>query len=275
MNRIYLFVLLSFIIVLSACTSNFENNQVLESSSYQSKKINEIETDLFPKDNMQLANQKRNIEENENDKIKGQEQKQQEKILLDVPLIQQNPELKYGCEVTSLTMLLNYAGVNVNKMQLADELAKDKDQIKKTNQGDITNWGDPNDGFVGDITGKNDGYAVFDKPLEKLMNKYMNKRTLNLTGESFDTILKQVEKGKPVVVWTTGDYRKPDRWESWKHGEETIETPLDLHAVVLVGYEPNYIYINDPLSGVKNQKVGKEKFIESWIALKKRALTYN
>jgi uncharacterized protein YvpB len=275
MNRIYLFVLLSFIIVLSACTSNFENNQVLESSSYQSKKINEIETDLFPKDNMQLANQKRNIEENENDKIKGQEQKQQEKILLDVPLIQQNPELKYGCEVTSLTMLLNYAGVNVNKMQLADELAKDKDQIKKTNQGDITNWGDPNDGFVGDITGKNDGYAVFDKPLEKLMNKYMNKRTLNLTGESFDTILKQVEKGKPVVVWTTGDYRKPDRWESWKHGEETIETPLDLHAVVLVGYEPNYIYINDPLSGVKNQKVGKEKFIESWVALKMRALTYN
>lgn len=205
-----------------------------------------------------------------------QEVKQEKKrILLDVPLIKQNPELKYGCEVTSLTMLLQYAGVKVNKIQLADRLPKDKERIEKSKTGDIIRWGDPDEGFVGDITGKQAGYAVFDKPVEELMNRYLGERVVNLTNQPFDKLLAQIKKGRPVLVWTTGDYRLPDRWESWKHGKEQIKTPLDLHAVVLVGYDENYVYVNDPLSGVKAQKVNKQTFISSWKALKKRALSYN
>lgn len=196
------------------------------------------------------------------------------KKLLDVPLIAQNPELKYGCEVTSLAMLLRYAGIKADKMKLYREVPKDFDPVKTTKSGDITHWGNPRHGFVGDMTGKRMGYAVYDKPMEKLLRRYLGNRTLNLTGQSFDKLLEQVKNGRPVVVWTTGDYKLPDRWESWMHGNEKIRTPLDLHAVVLVGYDTNHVYLNDPLSVKKNVRVNKTTFIQSWRALGKQALSY-
>ncbi|MFD2443335.1 C39 family peptidase [Bacillus sp. CGMCC 1.16607] len=196
--------------------------------------------------------------------------------LIDVPLIKQNPELRYGCEVTSLTMVLNYAGVKVNKMELYRKVKKDGDPIIRSQKGDILRWGDPHEGFVGDMTGRNGkaGYAVFDQPIVQLMNEYIPDRVVNLTNQPFDKVLAHVSKGYPVVIWTTGDYRLPDRWESWKHGNHTIKTPLDLHVVVLVGYDSQFVYLNDPLSGRKNVKVNKQQFIQSWKALKSRAVSY-
>lgn len=194
--------------------------------------------------------------------------------MMDVPLIKQNPELKYGCEVTSLTMVLNYAGVKVNKMELYRKVKKDGDPIRRSSSGDILHWGNPHEGFVGDMTGRNAGYAVFDKPIERLVNEYLPGRAVNLTNQPFDKVIEHVSKGYPVVVWTTGDYRLPDRWESWHHGSQIIKTPLDLHAVVLVGYDKQFVYLNDPLSGRRKVKVNKQQFIDSWKALKSRAVSY-
>jgi uncharacterized protein YvpB len=209
--------------------------------------------------------------------FKNREPKQANKLskkMLDVPLIKQNPELKYGCEVTSLAMMLQYAGVKTNKMELYRKIKKDPDPLVRSNSGDILKWGDPGVGFVGDMTGRNAGYAVFDKPMVDLINTYLPGRAKNLTNRPFDEILIHVSKGYPVVVWTTGDYRLPDRWEAWSHGNQTIKTPLDLHVVVLVGYDSQYVYLNDPLSERKQSKVNKDQFIASWKALKQRAVSY-
>lgn len=195
-------------------------------------------------------------------------------IMLDVVLIKQNPELRYGCEVTSLAMVLNHAGVNTNKMELYQLIRKDPDPITRAANGDIINWGNPADGFVGDMTGKQAGYAVFDGPMVELINNKLPGRAVNLTNQPFERVLEHVSAGYPVVVWTTGDYRLPDRWESWNHGQQIIKTPLDLHAVVLVGYDANYVYLNDPLSGRKQVRVAKDQFISSWQALQNRAVSY-
>ncbi len=46
--------------------------------------------------------------------------KQEQK--LDVPLENQMPDLPNGCEVTSLSMLMNYYGIKVNKNELAENI---------------------------------------------------------------------------------------------------------------------------------------------------------
>ncbi len=194
--------------------------------------------------------------------------------ILNVNLIRQNPELRYGCEVTSLAMILNYAGVKTTKMDLYQSIQKDSDPIVRSRNGDILKWGNPADGFVGDMTGRKAGYAVFDKPMIALINQKLPGRAVNLTNQPFDKVLEHVSEGYPVVVWTTGDYRLPDRWEGWYHGNQFIKTPLDLHAVVLVGYDHKYVYLNDPLSGKKQVRVEKEQFIASWKALQNRAVSY-
>ena len=194
--------------------------------------------------------------------------------LLNVVLIEQNPELRYGCEVTSLAMVLNYAGVKTNKMDLYRKIQKDPDPLIRSAKGDILRWGNPSDGFVGDMTGRRAGYAVFDGPMIDLINQKLPGRAVNLTNQPFERVLSHVSAGYPVVVWTTGDYRLPDRWESWYHGKQFIKTPLDLHAVVLVGYDSNHVYLNDPLSGRKQVRVNKEQFIRSWKALQSRAVSY-
>lgn len=196
------------------------------------------------------------------------------KMLLDVPLIRQNPELKYGCEVTSLAMMLQYAGAETDKMKLFQEIRKDADPLKRSINGDIISWGNPAEGFVGDMTGKQAGYAVFEQPMLDLIEKYLPGRAVNLTGKHFSEVLAHVSSGSPVVIWTTGDYKLPDRPESWTHGNETIRSPLDLHAVVLVGYEGNILYLNDPLSGRKQVTVNKQSFIATWNQMQKRAVSY-
>lgn len=239
-------------------------------TTIEKEKTHEINLTKEQKKNNSVTKEQKPVQMNE----QGKKPVRKDRIILNVPLINQNPELRYGCEVTSLAMMLQYAGVKVDKMELYRQINKDADPLEKSPNGDIKKWGNPSEGFVGDMTGKSEGYAVFDKPMVSLINKYLPGRALNLTNKPFEQLLAHVSKGYPIVVWTTGDYCLPDRWESWKHGSSTIKTPLDLHAVVLVGYDDKFVYLNDPLSVKKQVKVNKEQFIQSWKALKNRAVSY-
>ncbi|MFK9092244.1 C39 family peptidase [Bacillus salipaludis] len=250
------------------------SNQVKMTEKTKSRGASSIHTKSKAYTIKDLDNQVINPESMENKYNLVSPAQKKDSIILDVIQINQNPELKYGCEVTSLAMVLNYAGVDTNKMDLYYSIQKDPDPLRKSAKGDILQWGNPADGFVGDMTGKHPGYAVFDKPMIALINQKLPGRAVNLTNQPFERILEHVSSGHPVVVWTTGDYRLPDRPEGWYHGKQFIKTPLDLHAVVLVGYDANYVYLNDPLSGKKQVRVGMDQFISSWKALQSRAVSY-
>lgn len=127
------------------------------------------------------------------------------------PLIGQRPELPTGCEITAVTMMLQYKGVHVTKTQLANAMPRSSN---------------PNKGFVGDPY-KASGLYVYPKGLLKTVKKYGGS-SKDLTGASFGTFKKYIKANKPVVVWLANVDGFPN------------------HAITLTGYSSTRAYYNDP-----------------------------
>lgn len=198
------------------------------------------------------------------------------KVLLDAPLISQLPELYNGCEVTCLTMLLNYLGVDVNKVTLANEMIKDTTPLKRTHNGEIVSWGNPRVGFVGDVTGKKSiGYSIYPEGLKPLLDDYLEGKGVILKGEEYSSIEEYLKQHKPVLVWVTSDFKAPRRYVTWSNNNKTIEAYFSQHCVLVTGFSEDFVYYNDPLDLGKNKKVSKSIFISVYNSMGKMALTYD
>ncbi|OPH47704.1 hypothetical protein BC351_10990 [Paenibacillus ferrarius] len=193
--------------------------------------------------------------------------------MIDAPVFAQLPELPAGCEITSLTMLLNYVGIAKNKMELAAEMPKDETPAVLNTDGSIASWGNPNTGFVGDVTRKKRGFGIYHAGLFPLLKNYIP-QAIDITGESFEMYEQQIARDIPVIVWTTIDFNIPYKWVTWDTPLGPLKTTYAEHAVLLVGYDENNVYLNDPISGKKQVQVNKDQFIDSWTAMGKQGLTY-
>lgn len=194
-----------------------------------------------------------------------------EKVMIEsVPVINQHPELPTGCEVTALTMLLRYHGVNVTKEQLAREVVKVP--VPYSSNGKLYG-GDPNKGFIGDPFSKR-GFGVFKDALLPIVEKYLPGRAEDLSGGDFSQVYKALDEGKPVMIWSTiGMLNVDARRSYWTTLEgKTIEWKTPEHAVVVVGYDKDYIYINDPYVG-KQRKYKKQVVINRWSDMGKQAIS--
>lgn len=190
-------------------------------------------------------------------------------MIENVPFIKQLPELQRGCEVTSLAMLLQYKGVQVDKMQLASEV--NKVPFKENNLR-----GNPHEGFVGNIYTKSEpGYGVYHQPIFKLAEKYVPEKTINLTGREIEDIYKVISSGSPVwiIANTTFQPLAEDSFETWNTNEGDVKITYYEHSVVVVGYDQNYVYMNDPLANNPNKKVSRSEFERAWEQMGKQAIT--
>jgi uncharacterized repeat protein (TIGR02543 family) len=161
-------------------------------------------------------------------------------VRLNVPLISQLPELPTGCEIVSVTQMLQYKGAKVNKTQLANEMPY--------------HAFDPNKGYVGSPYNRS-GWTIYPPALTALVNRYIGS-SKNMTGASVATLKAQLDAKKPVVVWVGG-----------MHG-------FGVHALVLTGYEGKTLYYNDCWTSQKNATMTQAYFESIWGLMGNRALSY-
>lgn len=163
--------------------------------------------------------------------------KAQTSALLDVPLIAQRPELPTGCEITSVTMMLQYKGCEVNQIDLANEMPKSSD---------------PNTGYSGNPF-QTSGWTIYPSALIELITKYAGDAN-DLTG-SIDMVYTALNMNKPVVAWVE------------MHG-------FSVHAITLTGYDSDCFYYNDPWTAEKDVQISKSDFLDRWKTQAQRAVTY-
>ncbi|KGP72847.1 C39 family peptidase [Pontibacillus yanchengensis] len=181
-------------------------------------------------------------------------------VLIDAPHIQQLPELPRGCEVTSLSMMLQHAGVDVDKMTLAKE-------VKKVPYQENGLYGNPNEGFVGNMyTYDEPGLSVYHEPLEELANQYMPNQVKNLTGSNLDEIKESLSNESPVLVILASTYDEvpEETWETWETKNGTIQVSRKIHSVLVTGFNKHSVFINDPLHPTKNRPIDIENFKTAW-----------
>lgn len=156
--------------------------------------------------------------------------------------LSQNPELPTGCEITSLTSVLNYYGCNVDKTTMADEY------LKKGNGSFYEMFlGNPRD---------NTSYGCMAQPIVNAANKYFKANNMtsvakNISGMDFNEILGMVAQGDPIVIWNTIDMRQPYESKTFVFNGKEYTWMSPEHCVVITGYDlnKNIVYIMDPMEG--------------------------
>lgn len=194
----------------------------------------------------------------------------EQKVMIEyVPCISQLPELPTGCESTAAAMLLNWAGVEVTKEEIARKLPKGE-----LIHFDGTNWrgGNPNDEFIGDPFTKF-GYGVFNKPIENIINEYLPGQALNLTEKDFNEILEAIDMGNPVIAWISLNLNPVKEAKTWYDKDfNEVKWKVPEHVVVIVGYTEKNVVVNDPYTG-KQIEYPKDLFETRWIEMGRHAVS--
>ncbi|WP_049945538.1 C39 family peptidase [Candidatus Stoquefichus massiliensis] len=164
---------------------------------------------------------------------------------IDVECILQNPQLPTGCEITSLTMVLNYHGFSINKIDLAENYLK-KGKIGQT---------DFEKAFVGDPKDQH-SYGCYAPVIVDCANQYLKEKKVSLkaidyTGSSIEELYHFINQGIPVIVWATINMAEPYPSIKWTVDGNELQWISKEHCLVLTGYDKieNVVYLSDPLKG--------------------------
>lgn len=170
--------------------------------------------------------------------------------------IYQLPELPTGCEITSLTMVLNFYGADVNKETLAESYLEKEGFY---NNGDkITRGPDYNYVFAGSPDDEH-SFGCFPPCIVNAANACLEDLGFELhakdvSGSSFYSLFDYIKEDRPVVLWMTMDLKRPKHQVSWNimDTDEKVTWPSNEHCVVLSGYNfyENTVTIYDPMRGI-------------------------
>lgn len=186
-------------------------------------------------------------------------------VIENFPLLEQLPELPTGCEITAMTMALNYYGYAADKVQMAEQYLPQLASADTYMGEDGTLRGnDLNQYFIGDPTTSN-GTVCGTGAIVTAANTYLEEQESALTaieqnGIETEKLYEMVRKNIPVVVWCTiGMEDRQEIQESWyTENGEYVDWSRNDHGAVLIGYSADTVMIADPISGLV--EYGKEQF---------------
>ncbi|MDL2294010.1 C39 family peptidase [Ruminococcaceae bacterium OttesenSCG-928-D13] len=196
-------------------------------------------------------------------------------IHLYVELVTQTPELPNGCEATSLTMVLNYLGFEADKLTIAYDYIPRQDF--EYSYYSLTG-GNPETVYAGDPA-TDMGFYCFPPVVAEGANLYLEAqgsdlRARDISGADESQLVEQLLAGRPVVLWKTlysqpAETREDLAWIRSDTGELYIPY-VNLHVVVLHGFDADYFYMNDPYGEVV--RVERELVMAGYEELGSRAL---
>lgn len=163
------------------------------------------------------------------------------KVSLPVNIIYQYPDMPSGCEITSLTMILNYMGINVSNKYLADNYLD-------TNEYDMFK------SFVGSVYDDH-SFGCFAPVIVKAANNFfadnnINAEAVDISGSTRDEIYDYIEDGDPVIIWNTQEM-KTTYIKEYNIDGNIFTWYANEHCVVICGYDKdnNTVEIADSIAG--------------------------
>ena len=172
--------------------------------------------------------------------------------LTEFDIIEQYPELPTGCEITAMTMVLNYYGYNVDKVTMAmDYMPKVQAEFYRSEDGrligpDLENY------FVGDPT-EETGYICGTGAIVTAANAYLTDVGSDMTAVAMknaqpEELYDLIDQGTPVVIWCTINMEDRAETDGWYREDGTyMEWSTNDHGAVLIGYDEDTVTVADPI----------------------------
>lgn len=182
-------------------------------------------------------------------------------IKINAPYISQKGSYPTGCESVSAVMLLRFLGYEIS----VDEFIEKYLDCREFEMRDGQLYGpDPKEYFCGSPYNEDDFgcYApVICRALEKVFKAYASGlpedgealtivyKAADETGTPIHELLERyIDKGMPVIFWACIDMREPIVGPEWRLLDTgAIFTWIsNEHCMLLVGYDADSYYFNDP-----------------------------
>lgn len=190
----------------------------------------------------------------------------QQSHLIDAPHIKQNPGWPTGCEIVTATMAVQYIGLNASVADLVAHMPTGPYPyiVPNVERKGANPW----KVFPGDPKGT--GYGAFSPVIEKTLNSYLsasgsNYKAIRLMGYTIEQLCTDyIDKDIPIIFYATNqtsdsakEQLKPSypgtSWTDYETGEYFTWCAME-HCLLLVGYDENYYYFNDPGRSAKSVK---------------------
>lgn len=178
-------------------------------------------------------------------------------LIADFPIVYQLPQLPTGCEITALTMVLQYYGLDADKEEMATDYLPTSPSTNRYTGSDGRVYGIDLDAYFVGSPFDDSGIICGPQAIVTAANQYLEDQGSSLqavdrTGATPEELYALVDQDIPVVVWVTiGMTPRQEARSGWyTESGKYVDWTTNDHCAVLVGYTDTTVWIADPLAGL-------------------------